>query len=134
MKLRAYFVVLSLVSIVLLSCVSTPSISSFSDFRSLQDINLWINGSISYDGIYKDVDTVQAPETTLSTREGSCFDMCKLFVYLAKESGWTVKIIPIQTKTGYHTIIDAGSSGYFDPTSGEWLGYRLKEGWIITTW
>ena len=135
MKLRVYFVVLSLVSsIVLLSCASVPSVSSFKDFNSLNDINLWIHNTIRYDNVYKSIYTVQTPATTLSLRSGCCYDMCQLFAYLAKESGWDVKIVPISTPEGYHTIIDAGSAGYYDPTWGDWFGYNLPKGWSITTW
>jgi len=126
-------IVAILLALLLSSCSTLPTVTDYSSFQSLADINDFIHYNIKYKGEYKDLDTVQSPETTLATRQGVCLDDCVLFVYLAKLSGWTVKVLPVQTTTGYHTIVDAGSSGYYDPVAGTFLGYSLPKGWSVTT-
>lgn len=126
-------IIVIFLALLLSSCSTLPSVTDYSSFSSLADINDFIHHNIEYVGEWKDTDTVQSPETTLATRKGVCFDDCTLFVYLAKLSGWTVKVLPVQTTTGYHTIVDAGSSGYYDPVSGTFLGYSLPKGWSVTT-
>lgn len=116
------------------SCATIPDTApDYASFHSLREINEWVYGSIRYDGVYKDEDTVQSPQTTLSIRHGTCFDKCVLFVWIAKQSGWSVKVLPVETKTGYHVVVDCGSSGIYDPTNGTFLGYNLPSGWKITT-
>lgn len=125
-----------LIAIITLSSCSTLSYRESAvpeDFNSLSDINTWIYYNIDYDNVYDDTDTVATAWVTLETRKGTCFDYCVLFIYLAKENGWTVRLYPVETSTGYHMIVDAGSLGYYDPTNGKYLGYTLPSGWVKTT-
>jgi hypothetical protein len=121
-----------LAALLFVSCASLPTVMP-DRFQSLSQINEWVYDNIRYDNVKDDTDTVARAETTLQTRQGTCFDMCVLMQYLAKQSGWTVKVLPIDTGTGYHVIVDAGSLGYYDPTNDRYLGYSLPKGWKVTT-
>lgn len=130
---KILFVLIAILAFSSCSTLSYRSSSVPTEFDSLSDINTWIYYNIDYDNVYDDTDTVAPAEVTLATRRGTCFDYCVLFIYLAKQNGWTVRLYPVQTRTGYHMIVDAGSSGYYDPTNGNYLGYTLPSGWVKTT-
>lgn len=136
MKHIATFIIIIVViilAIFLSSCSTLSYTSTVPEFSSLLDINTWIYRNMEYDNVDDDEDTVQPAEVSLSIRRGTCYDYCVLFIHLAKENGWTVKLYPVSTKTGYHMIIDAGSLGYYDPTNNKYLAYTLPSGWSKTT-
>lgn len=130
---KVVLLVVVVLSLSFFSCATMPS-SMPDRFTSLSDINEWVYDNIRYDNVKDDTDSVSAPEITLQTRQGTCFDMCKVFQYLAKQNGWTVSLLPVETKTGYHVVVDAGSLGLYDPTNDRYLGYSLPSGWSKTTW
>lgn len=119
---------LALVAVLFVSCATVPTTVP-DRFWSLQEVNEWIYYNIEYKGEPKSVDEAQTPSQTMSLRSGVCIDMCFLFVELAK--GWDVKVVYIKTPTGLHTVVQAGASGYYDPTNNRDYGWTLPKGWSI---
>ena len=131
-QIISFIVLILLIVLVFLfssSCSTMPEPVQ-AKYYSMNEINDWIYNNIDYDNIRKSTSTVQSPETTLQMRSGSCYDMCKLFIYLADKSGWhDVRLCAIILPNGnYHMMVYTGT-GIYDPTNDKYIGYHLPDGW-----
>lgn len=100
---------------------TTSNLSNILDYTS----------SLHYINTYKTIETAQTPQQTMSLGSGNCIDLSLLFQYLAKQAGYTVKLVGIEKGSQRHMVCSNGIY-YYDATTGERY-ITLPAGWHETS-
>lgn len=86
--------------------IRKPSIT----FNSLAQLRSYTVSTLHY--ISEDVDRWQAPQETIEKGGGDCEDFCLFVGYFARELGYDVYLVAIETDTGNHMILEMNGVYY----------------------